>query len=102
MHSTTFFTWGSVVMIGLISNFLSTNMMIRISGALLGASLFFIVTNFGVWSLGSYGYTLNSLILCYTLALPFFGYSLISTLLFSVIIESGYKFFQKNFISRLF
>ena len=30
-------------------------MITRISGALLGACLFFIITNFGVWSLGSYG-----------------------------------------------
>ena len=59
----------------------------RISGALLGACLFYIITNFGVWSMGSYGYNLEGLILSYTLAIPFFGYSLISTFIFSAIIE---------------
>ena len=98
-HSTTFFTWGSVILIGLLSNFLSSNMITRVSGALLGACLFFIVTNFGVWSLGTYGYTLNGLILCYTLALPFFAYSLISTLIFSSIIETLYKIkFLRNLV----
>ena len=43
--------------------------------------IFYFVTNFGVWSLGSYGYSLNGLILCYMLALPFLGYSLVSTLI---------------------
>ena len=98
-NSTTFFTWGSVILIGLLSNFLSSNMITRVSGALLGACLFFIVTNFGVWSLGTYGYTLNGLILCYTLALPFFAYSLISTLIFSSIIETLYKIkFLRNLV----
>ena len=102
IHSTTFFTWGSVIMIGLISNFLSSNMFTRISGALFGACLFFIITNFGVWSLGSYGYTLNGFILCYTLALPFFAYSLISTFIFSSVIESLYKIkYFKNFITDI-
>ena len=91
-HSTTLFTWGSVVFIGLISNNFIKNIISRISGALFGAFIFFVITNFGVWALGSYGYTFNGLQLCYTLALPFFGYTLISTLLFSVIIEAIIKF----------
>ena len=60
--------------------------------ALIGSLVFFLITNFGVWSLGTYGYTINSLILCYTLAIPFFSYSLISTFIFSGIIETVYKF----------
>ena len=50
-----------------------------------------LITNFGVWSLGSYGYTIECFILCYTLAIPFFAYSLISTFIFSGIIEGIYK-----------
>tara|TARA_Y100001970_G_scaffold79926_1_gene101576 strand:+ start:3505 stop:3987 length:483 start_codon:yes stop_codon:yes gene_type:complete len=91
-HSTLFFTWGSVILIGLISKFFVTSTLKRLGGALLGACVFFIVTNFGVWSLGSYGYNLEGLIASYTLALPFFGYSAISTLIFSVLIETVMKF----------
>ena len=54
-------------------------------------SNFFVITNFGVWSLGSYEYNINGLINCYTLALPFFTYNLISTLIFAAIIETLYK-----------
>jgi len=95
-HEVTLFTWGSVILIGLISRFFSRNIFNRISGSLLGACLFFIITNFGVWSLGSYGYTLIGIVTCYTVALPFFGYSLISTFIFSGIFEGFHKF---NFLS---
>ena len=91
LHGVTFFTWGSIILIGLISNNFINNIFSRISGALLGACIFYIITNFGVWSLGSYGYTLNGLIACYTLALPFFGYTLISTMIFSAIVEAVIK-----------
>jgi len=95
-HGLALFTWGSVLLIGLMSKFFITDLKTRISGALVGATLFFIITNFGVWSLGSYGYTIEGLIACYTLALPFFGYSLISTLIFSCIIETSFKMMNKK------
>ena len=45
-HSLTLFTWGSVMLIGLCSKFLLSNIYTRVLGALLGALIFFIVTNF--------------------------------------------------------
>lgn len=87
-HGVTLFTWGSVIVIGFMSKFFVTNMKTRISGSLFGACLFFIITNFGVWSLGSYGYTAAGLLTSYTLAIPFFAYSVISTIILSVVIET--------------
>jgi len=86
-HSVALFTWGSIVLIGLFSNFSLLSVKSRISGSLIAALLFFVITNFGVWSLGSYGYSINGLITCYTLAIPFFGNTLVSTLIFSILIE---------------
>tara|TARA_B110000902_G_C13881210_1_gene426779 strand:+ start:22 stop:504 length:483 start_codon:yes stop_codon:yes gene_type:complete len=86
-HNVTLFTWGSVLLIGLMSKFFIKNIKSRISGSLIGALLFFIITNFGVWSLGSYGYTIEGFLTCYTLAIPFFGNTIISTLICSGIIE---------------
>ena len=86
-HAVTLFTWGSIILIGLGSKFFAKTILNRIFGSLLGASLFFIITNFGVWTLGSYTYTFEGLLLCYTLAIPFFTYSLISTFIFSGVIE---------------
>ena len=91
LHDVNFFTWGSIILIGLGSKFFTKNILNRIFGSLLGASLFFIITNFGVWSLGSYGYTAAGLMLSYTLAIPFFTYTIISTFIFSALIEAIYK-----------
>ena len=86
-HNVALFTWGSVILIGLMSKFFLSNITTRVTGALLGACLFYFITNFGVWTIGTYGYTLEGVITCYTLALPFFAYSLISTFIFSGLIE---------------
>ena len=91
-HSLTIFTWGSLFFIGFLPQYFMKGITSRISGSLLGACIFFVITNFGVWSLGTYEYSINGFILCYTLAIPFFFYSLISTFLFSTIIETIYKF----------
>ena len=98
-HSTMIFTSGSIILIGLISKYFNKSIMFRISGAFVGAVIFFVLSNFGVWLGGSYGYDLNGLLICYILALPFFGYSVLSTLIFSVIIETLYKFYQKSFVN---
>tara|TARA_Y100000590_G_scaffold239381_1_gene269232 strand:+ start:965 stop:1456 length:492 start_codon:yes stop_codon:yes gene_type:complete len=93
-HSTMIFTFGSVVVIGLISNYFNRSIIYRISGCLIGAAIFFLISNFGVWTLGSYGYSINGLTACYIAALPFFGYTALSALIYSAIIEIIYKIFK--------
>ena len=96
-HSGTHWTWGSVLVIGLISQFFSKNLVQRLTGSLFGASIFFLITNFGVWTSGMYSLTFEGLIECYTLAIPFFTYSLISTAIFSLAIETCYKVYRVKF-----
>jgi hypothetical protein len=99
-HTGTFFTWGSVFLIGLMANSFSKTLTTRLSGALIGAVIFFTITNFGVWASGMYGYTMAGLISCYTLAIPFFAYSVISTIVFSFIIEVFYKTYQLKILKH--
>ena len=99
-HTGTFFTWGSVFLIGLMANSFSKTLTSRLSGALIGAVIFFTITNFGVWASGIYGYTMAGLISCYTLAIPFFAYSVISTIVFSFIIEIFYKSYQLKILKH--
>ena len=94
MHNLTFFTWGSALIIGVISKYFSYTITKRLVGVFFGAIIFFVVTNFGVWALGSYGYSVEGLIKCYVMAIPFFAYTLISTLVFSSIIEGINVFFR--------
>ena len=56
----------------------------------IGSLIFFIISNFGVWVLGGHGVydaayekNLNGLVECYVLAIPFFGSTFLSTLIFS-------------------
>ena len=44
-HGVTLFTWGSVILIGFTSKFFKTNITRRFSGALIGACIFYIITN---------------------------------------------------------
>ena len=101
-HQVTLFTWGSVLVIGFSAKFFLFNTSNRIFGALIGAFLFYIITNFGVWSLGSYGYTYAGLISCYILAIPFFGNTLVATAIYSIVIEAIYKFLiDKRLFSQI-
>ena len=98
-HNVLFFTWGSVLLISLASRLFLKSLITRISGALLGALIFFLITNFGVWSLGNYGFTSTGLITTYLLGIPFFGNTFLSTLIYSLIIECliKYKFFNTSY-----
>ena len=73
-------------LIGLISKYFNKSIMFRISGAFVGAVIFFVLSNFGVWLGGSYGYDLNGLLSCYILAIPFFTNTVLSTVFFSILI----------------
>lgn len=58
----------------------------------LGASMiFFGLSNLGVYLLGGYGYTIQGLILCYTMALPFLGNTIIGDFLFTHLFLSVLK-----------
>ena len=71
----------------------------------IGSLIFFIISNFGVWVLGSpgvldlpYEKNLNGLVECYILAIPFFGNTFLSTLIFSYPSIFIYKSFNKHYI----
>ena len=86
-HSYLFFTWASIVIIGFVSNYFKSKMTSRFLGVFIGAWIFYLFTNFGVWLGGSiYEYTLDGLVMSYTLALPFFYNTLVSTLIYSFLI----------------
>ena len=61
-----------------------TQMSATVSGcALLISVLFYLLTNFAVWQVW-YGAQVNELLNCYIAAIPFFKYTLISNLVFSL------------------
>lgn len=63
------------------------------SAALSSSFLFFLITNFYVWVISStYPKTLLGIIECYTLALPFFAMTLLSTFFFTYSLFYGFSY----------
>jgi hypothetical protein len=97
LHPTLAFTWGSVLLTGLIGLWVrQANRPSRIlSGAVVSAVVFFLVTNFGAW-LAYYPLTREGLFECYALAVPFFRTMLASTLVYTVVLFGSYEFFVRR------
>lgn len=68
-----------------------------ILGAVLASSvLFFAVTNFGVWALGTmYPKTLAGLGACYVAAIPFFRNEILGDLFFAALLFGGFAMLEK-------
>lgn len=99
-HYLTHWTWGSVLLIGFLPLYFKKNIYFRLPGALFGSVIFYLLTNFGVWTTGMYGYSLDGLITCYTFAIPFFTFSFLSTFLYSLIIEGIMYIYKNKLINR--
>ena len=63
---------------------------ISLQNILLSSFIFFLVSNFGVWVIG-YPMTLDGLILCYTMAIPFFGYSIAGDIFFGLLFRFSFS-----------
>ena len=84
LHATmpfVYFAFALTVVLGMwLSRHLCGHLLIAVT--MLSSTLFFLITNFGVWLVTDY-YThdLSGLIACYIAAIPFFHYTLIGDLL---------------------
>jgi len=106
-YSNMFFVYFSLLLILFIFHRISEKMNFKnlfICG-FIASLIFFIISNFGVWVLGSpgvldlpYEKNLNGLVECYVLAIPFFGNTFLSTLIFSYPAIFIYKSFNKHYI----
>ena len=70
---------------------------ISLQNILLSSFIFFLVSNFGVWIIG-YPITLDGLILCYTMAIPFFGYSIAGDIFFGFLFKLSFNQFSSYLV----
>lgn len=87
------FTWLGFLLVGLFGMTLrdKSNWFRVPVGALTGAVIFFVVSNFGVWAQGGlYAHTWAGLVLCYEMALPFFRNTLTGDLLYGGLLFGVY------------
>ena len=93
-------TYGAIVLVALMgSSFLNKISSAKvILASLSGSTIFYIISNFGVWILSPmYAKTLIGLVQCYSLALPFYGTSLLGDLVYSAILFGAYQLaYSKN------
>jgi len=90
----TFFVYASFILVSYIGY---ASKKIKITTILLSSISFFIITNFGVWILG-YPKTLDGLLECYTLAIPFFRNSLIGDFFYAGVMYYGFEFISKRYL----
>ncbi|MFN0063921.1 MAG: DUF6580 family putative transport protein [Myxococcaceae bacterium] len=68
-----------------------------LAAAALGALGFFVISNVGVFlTSGMYSLNVAGLLACFTMALPFFGRSLVADLLWTVALALGYRAVSKR------
>lgn len=92
--SISIWVYAGIGSISLVSWFLNR---INVNSILLSSLIFFIISNFGVWVL-DYPHTFEGLVMCYTLAIPFFGYSIVGDLFWGYTFKHSYKFIESKIL----
>jgi hypothetical protein len=103
-HSTIAFVYGSFLIAGLIGIWIGKRRSLNrfFFGTLFSSVLFFIITNFGVFLTTSlYPKTLDGLILCFTMAIPFFRNTVLSDFFYVGMFASSYKLASSFIASKL-
>ena len=96
LHATIPFVYASFVLIALLG--LSVKKM-GLGIVLLSSTIFFLVSNFGVWFL-HYPLSIEGFIQCYTLALPFFLNTILGDLVYcALLIYPFYALQKRNLLS---
>jgi hypothetical protein len=70
---------------------------VSIKTILISSISFFVITNFGVWLIG-YPKTLDGLMECYTLAIPFFRNSLLGDFFYAGVMYYAFEFVSKRYL----
>lgn len=97
LHTMIPFTWGAILLTSLIGLWVRRQATAGriMAGACASALLFFVVTNFGAW-FAYYPQTWEGLVTCYTLAIPFFRMTLVSTLVYSAVLFGTYELIARS------
>lgn len=66
------------------------------AGSIAASTIFFLLSNFGVWLGGWYSMTFAGLAACYISAIPFFGYTLAGDLFFSVLLFGAWEYSRSS------
>ncbi|MFQ3599364.1 MAG: DUF6580 family putative transport protein [Chloroherpetonaceae bacterium] len=84
-HSGMWYVYGAFMLVSLVGLWIRNSFSIQrlALGTLVASLLFFVVTNFGVWLSGWYGYTAEGLSACYIAAIPFYRNQVLGDVFFT-------------------
>lgn len=102
MQSLNWLAFAAIVLVGW---WLQKRVTVRnvLIASVAGPSVFFLISNFAVWlSGGLYPPTFGGLEACFAAAIPFYGNSLISGVLFSGILFGAYEYYLRKAHSQEF
>tara|TARA_B110000438_G_C15806446_1_gene647611 strand:- start:1721 stop:2323 length:603 start_codon:yes stop_codon:yes gene_type:complete len=90
-HNLIFFTYLGLLFSVVIGKYIQQLKIKQIFlSSIASAVIFFVISNFGVWLLGGfYELTLQDLVKCYVVAIPFFRSTLISTIIFTIVFKTA-------------
>lgn len=103
-HSTIGFVYGSFLISGLIGIWIGKKRTFNrfMFGTFLSSVLFFVVTNFGVWlTTPIYERTIQGIINCYFMAIPFFKSTFISDFFYVSLFISSYELAVRFLSSKM-
>lgn len=66
------------------------------AASLVASTIFFLVSNFGVWLAGWYTLSAAGLVACYVNAIPFYGYTLAGDLVFTTVLFGAWEFARRS------
>lgn len=98
LHTTMLFVYVSMIAISGIGMLLKDRIkpLYLIGGSLAASTLFFIVTNFGVYASGLYGTEPTGLIATYVLGIPFFGPTALGDLFYTGVLFGGFELLKSR------
>jgi hypothetical protein len=96
-----YWQYGSYVLIAVAAFFIFNKVTVQtvLAGALASTAIFFLISNFGVWASSTtvlYPKTITGLLDCYIAALPFVKGTLLSDLIYSVVLFGGFALVQNK------
>jgi hypothetical protein len=93
-HAVMWATYGSLALAILVGKWIGSSARVSklVGGILISSLIFFVITNFAVWAKTPlYPKTLNGLIDCYTMAIPFFRNSIVGDMVYAPLFFGVYE-----------
>ncbi len=96
LHATMPFVYASFILIAFLGMFVNK---INVGTVLISSTIFFLVSNFGVWTI-HYPFSFEGLIQCYTMALPFFLNTIVGDMVYgALLIYPFYALQRRNLLA---